>query len=240
MNSSRTLPIRNDPASRPEAIAPVWHTVIVLAALFGMSLLGALKGNMPGIGQHGRIPGYCLVMVIEWALVAFIWYALRRRGVRMSDLIAGRWERPRQIFRDLGIAVAFVLVCGMGLLGALGYVLKAAPDAALRNLFPHGAAEIGVYLMLTATAGFCEELIFRGYLQRQFAALTRSLAGGIVLQGIAFGASHGYQGWKFMLMITVFGIAFGLLAIWRRSLRPGMMAHFLQDTIGGLLGPHLP
>lgn len=94
--------------------------------------------------------------------------------------------------------------------------------------------------MLTLTAGFCEEVIFRGYLQRQFGALTRSVAGGIVLQGIAFGASHGYQGWKFMLLISVYGTTFGLLAWWRSSLRPGMIAHFVQDAVGGIVASYLP
>jgi uncharacterized protein len=222
------------------SIAPLWHTVVVLAALFGVSLFGALKGTMSGPGTYGRAPGYVLIMIFEWAIVAFIWYALKRRGLRMGELFGGRWERSAQIRRDIAIGVAFMLVCGVGLLTGLGYLLKATPNAALRNMMPRSPVEIAFYLLLTATAGFCEEVIFRGYLQRQFTALTRSVAGGIVLQGIAFGASHGYQGWKFMLMITVYGITFGLLARWRRSLRPGMIAHFLQDAVGGLLAPYLP
>ncbi len=62
--------------------------------------------------------------------------------------------------------------------------------------------------------------------------------GGIVVQGIAFGAAHGYQGWKFMLLIAVYGSMFGLLAHGRRSLRPGMITHFVQDGLGGLLARH--
>jgi membrane protease YdiL (CAAX protease family) len=42
-----------------------------------------------------------------------------------------------------------------------------------------------------------------------------------------------------MLLIAVFGILFGLLAYWRRSLRPGMVAHFVQDGIAGVLARHL-
>jgi membrane protease YdiL (CAAX protease family) len=38
-----------------------------------------------------------------------------------------------------------------------------------------------------------------------------------------------------MLLITVYGICFGLAAHWRRSLRPGMLPHALPDTAGGLL-----
>jgi hypothetical protein len=32
---------------------------------------------------------------------------------------------------------------------------------------------------------------------------------------------------------------FGLLAYWRRGLRPGMIAHFLQDFGSGLAGRYL-
>lgn len=59
-----------------------------------------------------------------------------------------------------------------------------------------------------------------------------------MLQGIVFGAAHGYQDEKYMLMIAAYGALFGLLAHWRRSLRPGMLAHCLQDGIGGLLARH--
>jgi hypothetical protein len=77
-------------------------------------------------------------------------------------------------------------------------------------------------------------MIFRGYLQRQFSIFFRSAAAGVVLQGIMFGAAHGYQGPKLMLVIVVFGVMFGMLAHSRRSLRPGMFAHFLQDLIIGI------
>lgn len=222
----------------PRAVAPAWHTAIVLLALLGLSIAGARTRNLPGIPAYGRVGGYVLVMIVEWAITGFIWHGLSRRGIRTSELIGGSWARPLAALRDAAIAVGFVLVAAV-VLNGLGYLLKAAPSQGLRHLFPEGPAEVIVYLLLVLTAGFCEELIFRGYLQRQFTVLTRTAIGGIVLQGIAFGASHGYQGRKFMLLITVFGIMFGLLAHWRRSLRPGMIAHVLQDGVGGLLGRHL-
>jgi uncharacterized protein len=217
------------------AIAPAWHTALVLFALLGVSLLGALSGNRFGITAHGRSGSYLFIMVFEWVMVAFIWYGVSRRGIRISELVAGRWQRPRDFFLDLALALAFIAVYGIGMVNGLGYLLKAAPSPAFRNLLPQSPTEIALYLILSLTAGFCEELIFRGYLLRQFSALTRSTAGGIVLQGIAFGAGHGYQGLKFMLLIAVYGVTFGLLAHWRRTLRPGMIAHFVQDGLGGIV-----
>ena len=87
---------------------------------------------------------------------------------------------------------------------------------------------------MAATAGFCEELTFRGYLTRQFNAWTGSRVFAVVLQGVAFGLAHGYYQ-RVMLVIMVQGWLLGLFAYWRKSLRPGMLAHGLQDAIGGLV-----
>lgn len=220
------------------SIAPAWHTIVVLIVLFGLSAAGAIRANAPGVGTHRRALGYVLVMAFEWIVAAFIWYGVSRRGIRVRDLVSGSWRRPLAVVRDFGIAVGFVIVAGI-VLNSMGYFLKVHPNQAIRNLLPHGRLEVLLYLLVVLTAGFCEELIFRGYLQRQLTALTRSEQGGIVLQGIAFGAAHGYQGWKYMLLIAIFGIMFGLLANWRRSLRPGMIAHALQDGLGGLAARHL-
>lgn len=240
MNSSSAISAQPKTHPSGRAVAPAWHTVIVLGAILGLSFAGAVNRNLSPLGgSHSRAAGYLLVMLFEWIMVGFIWWGTNRRGIRMADLVGGSWDRPAAIRRDIAIGIGFLLVCGVGFLNGLGYLLKASPNAAIRSMFPHGATEIVLYLMLSLTAGFCEEVIFRGYLNQQFAALTHSAVGGIVLQGIAFGVGHGYQGWKFMLIIAVYGVTFGLLAHWRRSLRPGMVTHFVQDAIGGLLGPYL-
>ena len=139
--------------------------------------------------------------------------------------------------RDLGIALLFLVVANV-VLGVMRFALKATPTPAMRNIIPQTPAEIGLWMVLAMTAGFCEEVIFRGYLQKQLGLMTRSAAAGLLLQGIVFGVSHGYQGAKFMLTIAVYGCLFGCLAYRRRSLRPGMIAHFLQDGVTGLLLRH--
>ena len=176
-------------------------------------------------------------MVLEWLLTAFIAWGIHKRGLRLRDLIRGSWQRWTSVLRDLGLAVLFLMVANV-ILGMVAYSLKAKPGLGARNLIPHSPSETVVYLLLTVTAGICEEIIFRGYLQRQFSALTRSPAAGLILQAAVFGIAHGYQGPKFMFIIAVFGSMFGLLVAWRRSLRPAMAAHFLQDAVIGLLTAH--
>lgn len=98
--------------TRPGAIAPAWHTAIVLLAQFGISLVGGVSRNPLFLGSGRRIAGYFLIIAFEWILLAFIWYGVRRRGFRLTDLIGGSWARPLAILRDVGLAAGFLIVSG--------------------------------------------------------------------------------------------------------------------------------
>ena len=93
---------------------------------------------------------------------------------------------------------------------------------------------MAVWIAVSLTAGFCEEAVFRGYLQKQFHALTGSAAVAVLAQAVLFGLAHGYQGVKNVIVITVLGLLYGLLALGRGNLRPGMLAHAWADVYGGL------
>jgi uncharacterized protein len=238
MSPTTARPAVSTTGSSDSGIAPAWHTAIVLFVMLGVSLVGARVDLRAILGMHGRVANYLFAIVIEWATVAFIWWGVNRRGVRVSDLVGGSWARGINVLRDFGIGIAFILIFG-GAVQVLSNLLKVVPPQGLRDMMPQTWFEMIAWVPLSLTGGFCEELIFRGYLQRQFSAFTHSLAGGIVVQAIAFGLGHGYQGWKLMSLIAIYGACFGLLAHWRHSLRPGMIGHALQDTAGGLLARFL-
>jgi hypothetical protein len=50
-----------------------------------------------------------------------------------------------------------------------------------------------------------------------------------------FGISHGYQGLGATIKITLFGLLYAGLALWRKSLRPGIAAHAWADVYSGWL-----
>jgi membrane protease YdiL (CAAX protease family) len=94
-------------------------------------------------------------------------------------------------------------------------------------------------LVLSVSAGICEETIFRGYLQVQLGALTKSTIAGIVLSAILFGFGHAYQGWAPAGLLAFYGLLFGLLTHWRGTVRPAMIAHAWQDSFIGIVGAAL-
>src|SRR5713101_9104736 len=141
----------------------------------------------------------------------------------------------RQVLRDIGIAAAFWIVSA-GILFVLGWLLRvAALGRKMDFILPHGGPEITLWMAILFTAGICEVTIFRGYLQRQFMALTKSAPAGILLSSATFGAAHAYQGFRMMILIALYGAMFGILAYWRGSVRPGMIAHAWQDSLNGVL-----
>jgi uncharacterized protein len=104
----------------------------------------------------------------------------------------------------------------------------------ISQLAPSSFAEGALWIALSVSAGICEEFIFRGYFQQQFARATGKVWVGVFGSAILFGAAHGYEGIAGMLMITVYGALFSLLALRRRSLRAGMIAHAWHDSITGI------
>jgi membrane protease YdiL (CAAX protease family) len=137
------------------------------------------------------------------------------------------------VLSDVALALGLLAVW-MIVQIALSRLLGASQTASVKSLLPRGSAEVALWIPLSASAGFCEEFVFRGYFQKQFEAFTHSSWIALVLQAALFGVSHGYQGGRACLKITVFGVLFGLLALWRKSLRPGMLAHALTDIVAGI------
>jgi len=57
----------------------------------------------------------------------------------------------------------------------------------------------------------------------------------VLIQAILFGFGHLYEGVGPVGRIMLFGVLFGLLAVWRKSLRPGMIAHAWSDIFGVII-----
>ena len=221
-------------SAEPRGIAPVWHTIVLLLLLGGTSAISAASSHSGAANNH--IVSYVATMVWEFLLLAWAWWGMRLRRVTMREIIGGKWSSPEQVMLDIGLAIGFIIVSYFviaGIIFGLGGNAQhqmAETKRIAAFIAPRTRLELGLAFLLSAVAGFVEEVLYRGYLQRQFAAWGRGIAAGIVLSGLAFGVSHGYEGIPRMVAIAVFGMMFGVMAYFRRSLRPGMIAHALFDA----------
>src|SRR5438309_1770438 len=87
-------------------IAPLWHTLLISALILGNSFLGSSKiGAVHGSGS--RILLYVGTFITQLVLILLIWFGIRLRGVRMRDLIGGRWKTVEAFLLDVALAVGF-------------------------------------------------------------------------------------------------------------------------------------
>jgi uncharacterized protein len=227
------------PFPQAKAIAPVWHTVLLLLVIVGFSILpqfvhGAMQASQVATGAS-RMFTYIATMVYEVLILAWIWgFCGLLYGVPLREIIGGRWSRFSEFLIDIACALLFWIAV-VALLAFAHFVLHFSGMDAAKAMLPTTLRETCVFVALSVLAGFCEEIIFRGYFMRQFTAWTKSVAAGVILQAIIFGLGHGYQGWKGMLVISVYGSMFGILAVLRKSLRPGIIQHCAQDGFSGVV-----
>ena len=229
---SSTMPTRR-------RIAPVWHTLVLIAFFDGTAVLGWLGMYLLG-RMHQSLPpephpvtAYSWTIVLEWVSVLWVWLGVHRRGIRIPDLIAGVWPDGKSFLRDVLIGAGLWVVW----LGAwnVEYLLLGPTPSLYPVHFPAGVLEISLWIGVSVSAGFCEEVVFRGYLQKQIQAVTGSLPLAVVIQALVFGIAHLDVSWVRAGMHVFFGVLCGLLAVWRRSLRPGILGHAWTDMSARLL-----
>lgn len=265
-----TEPLPPETAAAPSAappaaeapIAPLWHTIILIAGVAALSIQGAhdLAGPHGAAAHASRIALYASTVTMQLLMLGWVYIGLRLRKVPFRSLFGNLSGGVRSLFIDLGIAAAFwvgsVVILGTinvtwlltdaaihhrSLFGAHGK--PAPPDPAqqhllhtLGSLAPSNGREVLAWAVVCIIAGLIEELIFRGYFQRQFTAWGRGrVAVGVVFSALMFGAAHGYQGVHNMVLLSTFGALFSLLVVFRGNLRPGMFAHAWNDFAMGLL-----
>jgi len=210
-------------------IASPWHTFLVLmiAGLNAYRAATYATQARAGLGTS-RSHMYVRTIAFECAFLAVVALGVWIRRRSLQTIFGPRWRSVKQLLRDLGIGLglSFAAIIVVSVLAGHG----GPPDGSVAFL-PQTPNEMMLWLMVSILAGICEEAIYRGYLQQQFAALTGSVPAGMLISAAAFGGVHAYQGLSRAVVIGISAILFGTVAQWRRTVRPGMFAHGLQDAI---------
>jgi uncharacterized protein len=226
---------------RRRLIASPWHTlsILLIFGYFGFRASLPSSAVVPESAQatasHGAVLlKYALLIASEWGMAYWAWAGVHWRGGHLRDLTGGRWTSWRSIALDIAIAIPF---WGVWELTAwlVHRAVERVPAVTAQYQPPSGALEVCLWILLSISAGICEEIVFRGYFQQQFRAATGSIALAVLLQGAIFGMAHTYQGWKQVIVIAALGILYGVLVAWRRNLRSSMIAHAWADIFEGWL-----
>lgn len=171
---------------------------------------------------------YLPTMVIQWLVFLLIFVTTYREQTGLRSI---GFKRIRAI--DFLWAIAFLLASNL-ILTLLSLLLKTVHleiPGELELILPKTANERILWILLSITAGICEEAAFRGYLITRIKIFgrTKSWVLPVVLASLAFGSGHAYQGLGGFLLISIYGAMFALLFLRTGSLWPPIIAHFFQD-----------
>jgi len=194
MPANEVFPADTIRSPKPAQIASWMHFVGFLLIGAGVATMGfyaqhaSSAGSAPGqLGTHKQaIAVYLVAIFMDWALLYYCWAGVHHRGGGLATLSGGRWKSWNEVAVDLGIALPFWALWEGAALGV--HRLLGPSDAkTVDSLLPQSMLEILIWIATSITAGICEEMAFRGYLQRQFHALSGSVALAVLAQGLVFG-----------------------------------------------------
>ncbi len=217
----------------PQPVAPWPHTaalfvVLVLAALLGQQRAADIGATRTHWYRYGS------TITLSWLLLGSVVAGIYHRGAFFAAALRNRastWAH------EAGVGLV-AYGCGMLTLAIVGGLTQLTPlrhqrnEAVVLAMLPHTPLEFALWLLLSVTAGFCEELIFRGYLLQQFTAWTKRPMLAVILSSVIFGTVHLYEGVGAMLPLMALALLYGLIAQQRKGdLRAVMIAHALQDFL---------
>lgn len=222
----------------PAAAAVVWlasselplasraWTALLLSALPAVAILQA--GMIEEVAEIPRT-------AIYWSSIASLWLlAVVTAGVMAISGSLRTWPGfellpPKEL---VGWTVVTTLAALLLVVGAHSLGLREAP--LLRYLLPHTRKERQLFIGLSLTAGFCEELIFRAFLITTLLTASGSLTLAVLLSSGVFGTLHAYQRPAGAVRAAALGAVLAAPLLATGSILPAMFAHAAIDIIAGL------
>lgn len=205
--------------------------ILLLFLLVGWPLLSyvIMTGSKPETGFAGMDPIpqiYLPTIIIEWLIFLVVFLVLIKGKENLSAVGFSRFT-----LANLGIGLGFLFVANVVLLG-LAQILQffhLTVPKEVAFILPRTNTERVFWIILSITAGICEETGFRGYVLTKLNLFLNNWYFTVAISSLCFGLGHFYQGIGGIILTGTYGLLFCLLFIWRKSLIPGIFAHSLQN-----------
>jgi membrane protease YdiL (CAAX protease family) len=225
------------PTSLDIAFAIGFSTVIVAVEVlyFNTRFKARIAAGVP----NARRNAYRYVVAGQWGITAIallLWARAHRPwnslglvppqdwhlvpGILITALIIALTIRQFRAVQRLGVERRTVL---RGRLGEVEFFL------------PHTPAEHRWFLLLSVAAGFCEEVLYRGFLTWLVASYV-GLPAAIGVVVVAFGLGHVSQGRSGVIKTGLVGLVMSFIVVLTGWLVPAMIVHALLDIGAGDLG----
>ena len=217
-------------------------TLILLAVLVTISALSEKKYRNVVLTEKMRCRDYYQTIVMLWGMALIVIVTcliininLGDIGLRLISFNYNIWFTV-VILALSGLVIIFFIVQTIQLLtnekAREETKKKIATGEGAGQILPRTKKEKRIFVLLSLTAGVCEEIVFRGFLvfllQSVFPGIPIYLI--VLIASVIFGLCHFYQGWTGILKTGATGAFFLCLILATNSLILAMILHFLVDA----------
>ena len=203
-----------------ELLAAFTVFALVLGAEYAASLLCARIGA-----------GIFTLFIVEGAMLAVVLAAARILREPRGECFPVRPPRARSVVPSIAFAVGLALVASAAVyfLGALIPQFTNTTDAAMYRNYFKDANPVLVALAGAAVPAFCEELIFRGYLQSRLRAGFSHPLPALLISALFFSAAH-FSLYK-ALPTFMIGFAYAFIAYKTESVAITVFLHMVHNAV---------
>ena len=213
----------------------IWFTAIFVFVGFIFPVIDyfwdkKIKGNLQ---NHNKIKTYSLIMLYQWLIVGCIFLGFYMMNIPFQEL------RFVATFEDLssftgflcGVLVSVFFFLAIFLIFPLGRKRIISMFEAIEMLLPNGWKERLMFAGVALTAGFCEEVIYRGFMFYYLNQLGWNLSAVTIaiITSVLFGLAHFYQGWKNVILTGFIGFAMARLFMLCDSIWIPIILHIVID-----------
>ena len=193
---------------------------------------------LPSVASRDRILLYLTSIATQWVITIVIAWRAFARGLSSAEL--GLKFTPLVGLLVIGFSGAALF--GTAHWFNLRRVGKSTNPVVERirslgtKIFPHTNGELALFVLLSVTAGICEEFIYRGYVCGALFHVHTPVWAVLLVSSLLFGLAHAYQGRGGVVGTLLLGTVFGLTRILYDSLVPVVLWHATVDIVAGLAG----
>jgi len=196
-----------------------------------------LRARLADGDKGARLASYRRTIGLQWGALAFVILVWLLEGRELAAL--GLGVEPSTGFAVTTLLVALA-VAGLLVQVTLVRVRPSAVAAArgqmagVGDLMPRTRPELRAFLLLSATAGIVEEVVYRGYVMAVLGELGGPVA-AVVGSTFIFTAGHAYQP-ATILRVAAVGLVSALLFLLSGSVLPLIVLHAVIDATSGTIG----
>lgn len=203
-----------------------------VAALLGSPVLFLLHAETPWAlalwgGDASRFYEFWGgILLLHLATTTLVFWFLKSEGLTRKDIGLAS--------SGTALAVSIAGLCAAGLIATIARELSgyASVDTlGLQAAYPAEREQRVFWIALSLSAGFCEEIVYRGFLIRALQGQGMPLLGAVALSSIAFATIHGLWSWEYFGATALAGGLFAALFLATRRLLPVILIHASIDLL---------